>query len=178
MPAIYSLRVFAEVGGLVSYGGNLVDLYQQAGIYAGKILGGAKPADLPIHQPVKFELVINLKTAKALGVEVPFHLQQLADDVIELKIPFAAVHESPLRPSRPIFRKDLTSAFGGEAEVGLAAEPAASVENDPGCVKTLRGIIAPGILGSRSCGEQKNAKICLPLDITTKSDFVFTRPRP
>ena len=83
MPAIYSARFFAELGGLVSYGIPYSDLYQQVGTYAGKILGGAKPADLPIHQPVKFELVINLKTAKALGVEVPFHLQQLADDVIE-----------------------------------------------------------------------------------------------
>ena len=83
MPAIYSLRDFAEVGGLVSYGIPFLDLYQQAGIYVGKILSGAKPADLPIHQPVKFELVINLKTAKALGLEVPFHLLQLADDVIE-----------------------------------------------------------------------------------------------
>jgi len=83
MPAIYSLRVFAEVGGLVSYGIPFVDLFQQVGTYAGKILSGAKPADLPIHQPVKFELVINLKTAKALGIEVPLYLLQLADDVIE-----------------------------------------------------------------------------------------------
>ena len=67
----------------MSYGALWVDLYQQVGTYAGKILSGAKPADLPIHQPVKFELVINLKTAKALGVEVPFRLLQLADDVIE-----------------------------------------------------------------------------------------------
>ena len=83
MPAIYSLRDYAELGGLVSYGVLWVGLYQQVGTYAGKILSGAKPADLPIHQPVKFELVINLKTAKALGVEVPFRLLQLADDVIE-----------------------------------------------------------------------------------------------
>jgi putative tryptophan/tyrosine transport system substrate-binding protein len=83
MPAIYSLRVFAEVGGLVSYATNFVDMYQQAGTYAGKIVKGAKPADLPVQQGVKFELVINLKTAKALGLEVPFHLLQLADEVIE-----------------------------------------------------------------------------------------------
>ena len=65
-------------------------------------------------------------------------------------------------------------SFRGEAEVDRAAEFAASVENDPGCVKTLRGIIAPEFWALRSCGEQKKAKICLPLDITTKSDFVFT----
>ena len=83
MPAVYSTRLYTEVGGLVSYSIPFVDLYQQVGTYAGKILSGAKPADLPIHQPVKFELVINLKTAKAMGIEVPMHLQQLADDVIE-----------------------------------------------------------------------------------------------
>ena len=83
MPAIYSLRVFAEVGGLVSYGITIVDMNHQVGTYAGKILKGAKPADLPVQLGVKFELVINLKTAKALGVEVPFRLLQLADEVIE-----------------------------------------------------------------------------------------------
>ena len=83
IPAIYPLRAFVEVGGLMSYGTFFLDLNHQVGTYAGKILKGAKPADLPVQQGVKFELVINLKTAKALGVEVPFHLQQLADDVIE-----------------------------------------------------------------------------------------------
>jgi putative tryptophan/tyrosine transport system substrate-binding protein len=83
MPAIYPSRIFTEIGGLASYGIPIEDLYQQVGTYTGKILSGAKPADLPIHQPVKFELVINLKTAKALGIEVPMHLRQLADDVVE-----------------------------------------------------------------------------------------------
>ena len=83
MPAIYPLRVFAEVGGLVSYGTTLVDMNHQAGTYAGKILKGAKPADLPVQLGVKFELVINLKTAKTLGVEIPFRLLQVADEVIE-----------------------------------------------------------------------------------------------
>ena len=83
MPAIYSVRPYADVGGLASYGAAYVDLCQQAGSYAGKILKGAKPADLPVQQGVKFELVINLKTAKALGLKVPFHLLQLADGVIE-----------------------------------------------------------------------------------------------
>jgi len=83
IPAIYSLRACADVGGLVSYGTTFVDLYQQVGTYTGKVVKGAKPADLPVQQGVKFELVINLKTAKALGVEVPFRLLQNADDVIE-----------------------------------------------------------------------------------------------
>jgi putative tryptophan/tyrosine transport system substrate-binding protein len=83
MPAIYSFRACAEVGGLVSYGVTFVDLYLQVGTYAGKILKGAKPAELPVQLGVKFELVINLKAAKALGLEVPFHLLQLADEVIE-----------------------------------------------------------------------------------------------
>jgi putative tryptophan/tyrosine transport system substrate-binding protein len=83
MPAIYSFRDCAKVGGLVNYGITFVDMYQQVGTYAGKILKGAKPADLPVQLGVKFELVINLKTAKAQGVEVPFRLLQVADEVIE-----------------------------------------------------------------------------------------------
>ena len=83
LPAIYSLRVFAEVGGLVSYGITIADMNHQVGTYVGKILKGAKPADLPVQLGVKFELVINLKSAKALGVEVPFRLLQVADEVIE-----------------------------------------------------------------------------------------------
>ena len=83
MPAIYPTRSFVDLGGLMSYGITFVDLYLQVGTYAGKILKGAKPADLPVQLGVKFELVINLKTAKALGLKVPFHLLQLADEVIE-----------------------------------------------------------------------------------------------
>jgi putative tryptophan/tyrosine transport system substrate-binding protein len=83
LPTLHDLRRFPEEGALMSYGPDLYDLFRRAAIYVDRILKGAEPAALPVEQPTRFELVINLKTAKALGLEIPTTLLRLADDVIE-----------------------------------------------------------------------------------------------
>jgi putative ABC transport system substrate-binding protein len=83
LPAVYPFRYFVEVGGLLSYGNDVLDSFRRAATYADHILKGAKPSELPVQAPVKFELVINLKTAKALSLDVPVQLQQRADEVLE-----------------------------------------------------------------------------------------------
>jgi putative ABC transport system substrate-binding protein len=83
VPAVYPWRFFPDIGGLLSYGSDQADLFRLAATYVDRILRGAKPSELPVQAPVKYELVINLKTAKALGIEVPLFFQQRADEVIE-----------------------------------------------------------------------------------------------
>ena len=83
IPTMYELRNYVDAGGLISYGASPLEMYRQGGALISQILNGKKPADLPVRQPTKFELVINLKIAKALGIQVPNSMQLLADDLIE-----------------------------------------------------------------------------------------------
>jgi ABC transporter substrate binding protein len=94
LPAVYQVRAFARDGGLLSYGPDAVDIFRRSALYVDRILRGAKPANLPVQLPIKFEMTLNLKTAKSLGLTIPPSLQLRADEVIRIGMLFAAMHES------------------------------------------------------------------------------------
>ena len=104
MPAVYPLRAFAASGGLISDSGDPIDIFRRTASYVDRILKGAKPGDLPVQTPTKFELIVNLKTAKALGIDVPQDLLARADEVIDKRREFIAVIGSAAAVSSASFK--------------------------------------------------------------------------
>jgi len=120
VPAVYEGHDWVTAGGLMSYGGNLRDAYRLAGVYAARVLKGERPAELAVQQGTKLELYINLKTAKALGINVPKHSYWARRRRDRIAMLFAAVHESAFGPKRTLPCASHMSAIGGKADMTFA----------------------------------------------------------
>ena len=153
LPTIYSDRIFAERGGLLSYGNNRPDNFRRAASYVDRILKGEKPEELPVQAPTKFELVVNLKTAKALGLDVPLQLQQRADEV------------DRMRRGVRIWSLRLVCE-------GRLSGPKLIEENFQVCLVRYRNIARERLIGSDGpwAGASKTAKVCRKLALAELSD--------